>query len=206
MPYSQITSDCNRRFLEEDTPWEDDTHSTEMERLFGHFVVGGSSVLELGCSKGVNGVFLAGIGYKYKGIDISAEAIREANFLAKSKNSRAEFEELDFMKAENNQQYDSIFDKGLFHTFEEEKYRKQFIEKALESLKPGGFWVSISGSKDHPDDEGDATKYGYPRISASEILSISEDNFSLLYLARCIYGAKKGHANFLGWACVMQKR
>lgn len=206
MAYSQITADWNQRFLEEDTPWEDEGYSTEMERLFAHFITPGSSILELGCSKGLNGLHLASMGYLYKGLDISAEAIREARFLAKSQNSKAEFEEADFMSSELDSQYDAIFDKGLFHTFTEEKYRKQFLEKLIDSLKTGGFWVSVSGSKDHPDEEGDATKYGYPRISASDIISIAEPKFQLHYLARCIYGAKEGNANFLGWACVMQKR
>jgi 2-polyprenyl-3-methyl-5-hydroxy-6-metoxy-1,4-benzoquinol methylase len=206
MAYSQITNDWNKRFLEEDTPWEDETYSTEMEMLFNHFIAPASSVLEIGCSRGINGVHLASIGYKYKGIDISESAIRDAKFLAKTKSSNAEFEVADFMVNQMDKKYDVIFDKGLLHTFEEETYRKIFLSKVLEALKPSGFWVSIMGSKDHPDGENDAAKFGYPRLSASEILSISEKQLSLHYLARCIYGAKEGHANFLGWACVMQKR
>lgn len=206
MAYSQITSDWNQRFAEDDTPWEDESYSTEMERLFAHFITPGSSVLEIGCSKGVNGVHLASMGYEYKGVDISSEAIRDARFLAKSKNSNAIFEKSDFMISSIEKKYDVIFDKGLFHTFEEEKYRKQFLDKVIESLKPGGFWVNISGNKDHPDNEDDAAKYGYPRISASDIISIAEPFFQLHYLARCIYGAREGTANFLGWACVTQRR
>jgi cyclopropane fatty-acyl-phospholipid synthase-like methyltransferase len=206
MPYSQITENWNKRFLEDNTPWEDETYSTEMERLFTHFINPGSSVLEVGCSKGVNGVYLASMGYEYKGIDISSEAIRDARFLAKSKNSLAKFKESDFMSDSYEEKYDAIFDKGLFHTFTEEKYRKEFIDKVLEYLKPNGFWVSISGNKDHPDSKGDAIKYGYPRIAALDIISIAEYKFQLHYLARCIYGAKEGSANFLGWAAVMQKR
>lgn len=206
MAYSQVTDDWNKRFEEGDTPWEDEGYSTEMERLFAHFIIPGSSVLEAGCSRGINGVHLASMGYKYKGIDISDAAIRDARFLAKSVSSNADFEAIDFMSTEINKKYDAIFDKGLFHTFTEAKYRKQFLNKVLDTLKPGGFWVSIMGSKDHPDEEGDALRFGYPRLSASDIILASENDFQLHYLARCIYGAKEGNANFLGWACVMQKK
>lgn len=206
MAYSQITSDWNQRFKENDTPWEDDEYSTEMERLFTHFIKPGSKVLEVGCSKGVNGVHLASLGYDYKGIDISEAAIRDARFLAKSRNSLAEFDVSDFMSEEIAQKYDVIFDKGMFHTFREEKYRKQYLDKILDALNPGGFWVGIEGSSDHPEPKEDAEKYGYPRISANDLISISEKDFYLHYLSRCIYGAKAGYANFLGWAFVMQKR
>jgi len=207
MAYSQQTEDWNKRFLQNDTPWKDKNPSQEMERLFGHFISPGSSVLEVGCGEGINGIYLSSMGFDYHGIDISEEALREARFNAKTQNSNAEFFQKDFMKdGILEKEYDVIFDKGLMHTFRDAKYRDIFVEKCASSIKEGGFWINISGNKDNPDNPEDIEKYGYPRLKASEIISNIEGKFQLHYMARCIYGDKDGNANFLGWAIVMQKR
>jgi cyclopropane fatty-acyl-phospholipid synthase-like methyltransferase len=206
MTYSQITKDWNQRFLDEDTPWEDASPSTEMARLFEHFIKPGSKVLEIGCSKGTNGVYLAEQGYGYTGIDISEIAIGQAKELARSSGGESKFEVLDFMKSDIDSEYDVVFDKGCFHTFQEEKYRNEFAMRVAESLRGKGFWVCIAGNSDNPDDDGDIERYGFPRMSASEIVTAIENSFEIQYLARCIYGEKDGNANFLGWACVFQKR
>lgn len=206
MPYSQITQDWNLRFLEGDTPWEDDSPSSEAARLFQHFIKPGSKVLEVGCSKGVNGVYLAKNGYHYTGIDISEEAISQARGLARGASSSAIFEVADFMNIDIDIKYDVIFDKGLFHTFREEKYRQEFALRVANALEYRGFWISIMGNSDHPDEKGDIEKYGFPRISASEIVGAVEKTFEIHYLTRCIYGNKQGSTDFLGWACVFEKR
>lgn len=204
MPYSQITENWDQRFLDNDIPWEDDGPSIEAARIFQHFIKQESKVLEIGCSRGINGIYLAGQGYDYTGIDISKEAINQAKELGK--NSNARFEVLDFMKADIEPEYDVIFDKGLFHTFREEKYRHEFVSRISRVLKDRGFWICIAGNSDHPDSEHDVEKYGFPRMSASEIISSVESSFEIHYLARCIYGDKSGNANFLGWACVFEKK
>lgn len=204
MAYSQITSDWNQRFIDNDTPWEDSMPSEEMQRLFQHFIHTESKVLEVGCSTGVNGICLAEMGYDYTGIDISQEAIKQARAISTSSN--AKFEIVDFMKSDIEAKYDTIFDKGLFHTFQDKEFMQKFAEKVSDSIQGKGFWISILGNRDNPDSFEEIEKFGFPRITAKQIVDVVEDLFEIHYLARCMYGDKSGNANFLGWACVFQKR
>ncbi len=201
----QWTQDWNKRFVEGDTPWEDTEPSPEMMQLFTHFVQPGKSVLEIGCGLGTNAVWLAQQGYHYHGVDISEEAVRQAREQTHKATVPATIWQADIMVEPPKRQFNTVFDKGCMHTFLQEDDRQRFCQTVYDLLEPDGVWVHISGSMDNRDKKN-AEEFGYPRLSALEIVRIVEPQFMIHYMARCRYGTTKGLTNFLGWACVFQKR
>jgi SAM-dependent methyltransferase len=200
------TDSWNNRYLNSDTPWEDDGYSPEMIQLFTHFIKKESSVLEIGCGSGTNAMWLASEGYNYCGVDISEEAIRIATEKAKQNNIDANFIAADILKNPPVEKFDAVFDKGCLHGFTKECDRADFAAVIYESLNEGGFWINISGNKDNPDRDGSVEEYGFPRLKASDIIGAVEDRFQIHYMARCIYGSSEEYTRFLGWACAFQKR
>lgn len=153
-------------------------------------------------------LWLAKNGYNYTGLDIAPKALEEAKALFEFNNCNGTFVETDILAdiPEPLSNFDAVFDKGCLHTFLQKEDQQRLIDQVHTLLKPGGFFISISGSKDHPDSEGDIETYGYPRLTASELIHLTEEQFYLHYLTRCIYGKTEGINSFLGWAMVLERR
>ena len=79
------------------------------------------SVLDLGCGKGKNAIFLAENGFKVEGIDISKLAIKEAKERVKEKNLKISFKALDMGRLKYNKKYDIIINNRILHYFKKEK-------------------------------------------------------------------------------------
>ncbi len=196
----------NDRYLKNDTPWEDGEISPEMVQLFTHFTEDNASVLEIGCGLGTNAIWLAKQGYKYCGVDISEEAIKLASKNLEHDGLDANFITADILQNPPEEKFDVVFDKGCLHSLTNEEDRKKFANIVYDSLNVGGFWINISGNRDNPDRDGSVEEFGFPRLKASNLVSITEDIFQIHYMARCMYGSSNYHTMFLGWASVFQAR
>lgn len=208
MQNKRNTESWNERYLKNDTPWEDGEISPEMIQMVSHFASQKRDVLEIGCGLGTNARWLADSGYNYIGIDISEEAIRKAKQRLEQKGltDNTEFISVDIFEYSAPSKYDVVFDKGCFHGFTDEFDRKRLVDKIHSLLKPGGYWINISGNRDNPDREGSVEEFGFPRLAASEILKAVEGKFQVHYMARCIYGSSDENTRFLGWANVFEMR
>lgn len=202
----QHSQDWNKRYLDEDTPWEDPAPTPEMQQAILHFAPPPCTVLEIGCGRGGEAEWLVKHGYRYRGIDLSEEAIRQAKMLAKNKRFKATFEQEDIFSYEPDDYFDLIIDKGCFHTFLKPRDRERFAARVSELLAPDGFWICLTGNLDHPDKAGDVEQLGHPRLSAYQIIEAAEASMEIHYLARCWYGVTEGKTDFLGWCVVMQRR
>lgn len=201
--FSQWTSDWEKCFQDGDVPWEEELPSTGMQLLFSEYVSPGARVLEVGCGYGTNAAWLAQNGYIVDAIDLSPTAIEVANrrFDHISK-TRLHFLTVDFCKETIPGDYDAIFDKGVFHSFKTVRSHRQFAERVYRTLKPGGYWINISGSTDNPDPAGSRETLGLPRVSMDDLHTASKDLFEIHEIRKSQFGIKN---DFLTWEVVFKK-
>lgn len=133
------------------------------------------SLLDLGCGSGWTSIFLAKLGLKVTGLDISEEMIGIAKENAKKENLKVKFiaqdmEEIDFKK-----EFDRIllYD-GLHHCPNEKKVLKN-IAKAL---KPGGVLLIVEPNKGHG--------YNPEAQKAAQRFGILEKGYSPAYLKKIL--------------------
>jgi len=82
-----------------------------------------------------------------------------------------------FKQKENESDFELIFDRGCFHSFDEKKDRITFARNVSLHLKEGGQWFSIIGNADAgPRD------IGPPMRSALDIVSAVEPYFEIVFL------------------------
>lgn len=196
----------NERYINQDTPWEAETHHSEMERLFSHYINKGQTVLEIGCGTGINAKWLNQAGYKVTAIDISAEAIK----LAKKNNNSANFLCMNFLKDERNlPSFSTIFDCAVLQVLPEDK-RLAFVKAVATHCDKGGYWINISCSKDEAQIIENQTKVkSPPYLTAEKIITITEPFFEIIEMKRCDFPINRkdsGFASFNAWGCVFKRR
>lgn len=202
----QWIQDWDAKFRGGDTPWEDVEPSEIMEDLFRTHIPEGSTIFEIGCGRGIDAMRLASVGYDVTATDVSAEAVRITSESARQNALPLTCSRFDVVKDDAPaRKYDVVFDKGCLHSFATQEGRLHFARKAYEIVKPGGLWINISGSADNVDDPLEVEKYGYPRLTLSQLAEAVEPYFEVVEIRRCWYG-KLPSTSFKAWASVMQKR
>jgi SAM-dependent methyltransferase len=153
--------------------------------------------LEVGCGTGTNAIYLAQHGFDVVGIDISPLAIESARAKAQG---RCRFETGDFLNdAPPGGPFGFVFDRGCFHTFDEDQERAQFAQRVAAVLVDGGIWLSLLGST-----EGPARDAGPPRRSARDVINAIEPSLEILQLRTeefSVYGE-----TMKAWLCLSRKR
>lgn len=198
----QKTNNWEERFKAGDVPWEEDTHSVQMQKLFELFIPKGSKVLEVGCGYGVNANWLAENGYLVDATDISESAIQTAIRNSKIKSKDLNFYVLDFLTNHSFNNYQCLFDKGVLHSFSTKEGLRLFSESVFNALSENGYWINISGSAENPDPPGHREKYGYPRLTKADIEICTKDLFEIKYIDSSLFGPKN---HFLAWNIVFRK-
>jgi SAM-dependent methyltransferase len=160
-------------------------------------VIAPGRTLEVGCGTGTNAIYLAQHGFEVVGIDISPLAIERARARA---HGRCRFETVDFLgQTPLDGPFQFVFDRGCFHTFDDDHDRAQFAEKVAALLSDGGTWLSLIGST-----EGPRRDVGPPRRSAREIVNAIEPSLEILQV-------RSGEFDVAGerlkaWLCLSRKR
>lgn len=95
-------------------------------------------VLDVGCGEGRNSIYLAEKGHEVDAFDISEAGIRKATKISKHKNVDVNFWIQDLAEYKFQKEYDVILSHGVLHLPDKE-VRNEFIEKAKENTKPGGY-------------------------------------------------------------------
>jgi SAM-dependent methyltransferase len=153
--------------------------------------------LEVGCGTGTNAIYLAQRGFEVVGVDLSPLAIERAR--AKS-HAGCRFETVDFMsEAPPGGPFQFVFDRGCFHTFDEDHERARFTRSVAGALVEGGLWLSLIGST-----EGPARDVGPPRRSAREIMNAIEPSLEILQLRSEEFSVNE--APVKAWLCLSRKR
>ena len=148
-------------------PWDIGRAQKEIVHLeeAGHIK---GDVLDVGCGKGDNSLFLASRGHAVWGVDSVPAVIEVARQKAKERNLQVSFLVKDALHLrEIGRTFDTVIDSGLFHTLSDLE-RPLYVRNLSEVLKPGGTYFMLAFSDLEP------AGYGPRRINRKEI----EETFS----------------------------
>ncbi|WP_338885433.1 class I SAM-dependent methyltransferase [Xenorhabdus sp. TH1] len=161
-----------------------------------------SSVLDIGCGRGLESKVIADQGHKVLALDI----IDSFEFIDYD-SLNIEFKHGNFL--DNNiifEKFDAILDNGCFHHQHPSLYLI-YLEKVYGCLKDEGFFaISIFATEDENQDKGNVYLHQDGRLgkefSASEIMGLFlQDKFSLYYLERYI----RDNFPLPNYLCIFQK-
>lgn len=157
-------------------PWDIGRPQTEIIRLAAKGEIRGD-VLDVGCGTGENVLYLAGLGHKGLGIDLSPTAIEKARQKAESRRQEVRFVVGDALRLDHLRvRFDSVIDCGLFHTFSDEM-RRTFTNSLESVLKRGGTYFMLCFSEHEPADWG-----GPRRVTQKEIRNTFGEGWRINYI------------------------
>jgi 2-polyprenyl-3-methyl-5-hydroxy-6-metoxy-1,4-benzoquinol methylase len=159
----------------------------------------GKKLLEIGCGAGKDAVGFIQLGFGYTGIDISPEAIIQAQFTLSKYN--ALLAASSFFEWESTELYDVVYDKGVFHNLAGPERRSEFANKVAARLNANGIWVTVCGTADNYD-----SKIPHGAIFLQHIIEPVERYFEVLEVVKAPYGIEKPFPDFMAWYCVFRRR
>ena len=167
-----------------------------VEMIESHTIAPGRT-LEVGCGTGTNAIYLVQHGFEVIGVDISPLAVENSRAKAPG---RCRFETVDFLnEAPPGGPFRFVFDRGCFHTFDDDHERGRFAQNVAAALVDEGVWLSLIGSTEGPPRDA-----GPPRLSAREVMNAIEPSLEIVQF-------RSGAFNVFGeplkaWLCLSRKR
>lgn len=184
------TRDWDDLYTSEDLPWDAGSPDPSLIEFIERGGIRLGRVLEVGCGTGTNAVWLASKGFDVLGIDISPRAIARATAKAEAAGARVRFSALDFLTATvEGAPFDFVFDRGVFHVFDEAAERSEFAARVARVLDKGGLWMSLAGST-----EGPPRDHGPPRRSARDLMNAVEPVLEIVELRSTEFEANAAKA------------
>jgi len=178
---SGTASDPDRweqRYAKDDIPWDLGAPDPYLHAFVSDYAIQTGSVLEIGCGTGTNAVWMAQQGLDVYATDVSPTAVARAKTTVEAAGVDCVVKRLDFLHDPlPERRFDVVYDRAVFHVFRPVAERERFVQRAAQSLVPGGLWHSLLGSTDGPDRD-----VGPPRRSAVEIATAIEPFFEILTL------------------------
>jgi len=202
----QLTCDWDERYRNHDTAWEDEETAPATRNLILQHVRRGQAVLEVGCGRGVDSIWLAQAGYRVSACDVSKTAIQEAENAARSLGLPIAWHVTDVLQDRSMlPRCDAVFERGVLHTFVNDDGRSLFARGVADLLSTGQLWLSVAGAAANRKEASDATRRRQARISASQILDAVEPYFELVSMTRVLYGFPGGRTDFPAFASVFRR-
>jgi SAM-dependent methyltransferase len=181
----------------EPLPWDSGTPDPMLVEIIESGGIAPARTLEVGCGTGTNASYLAQHGFEVVGVDISPLAVENARAKA---HARCRFETVDFLNAAPpGGPFEFVFDRGCFHTFDEDHERARFARNVAAALVNGGVWLSLIGSTEGPPREA-----GPPRRSAREVMNAIEPSMGIVQFRAGEFGVHGEQLN--AWLCLSRKR
>jgi SAM-dependent methyltransferase len=181
----------------EPLPWDTGAPEPMLVEMIESGAIAQGPTLEVGCGTGTNAIYLAQRGFDVVGVDISPLAVERARSKA---HGRCRFEAVDFLSdLPPGGPFQFVFDRGCFHSFDDDHERARFAEQVAAALGAGGIWLSLIGST-----EGAPRDTGPPRRSAREVMNAMEPALEILLLRSAefdVYGQP-----LKAWLCLSRKR
>ena len=114
-----------------------------------------TGILDLGCGDGTVGIFLAGLGYRYLGIDISEAAIERARQRTAEAGADTRFEVANALDPDGLPAggFDIVVDCFCFHMLVVDAHRKNYLRNIRRVMRDGGYFI-LFGSHDEEAHEG----------------------------------------------------
>lgn len=196
--------DWNESYARGDLPWDTGVPDLHLVGLVERGVLPRGRLLEVGCGTGTNAVWLAGEGFAVVGIDVAPLAIEQATRRRDERgvpSDRCRFEVRDFLQADAEVgAFDAVFDRGVFHVFDEALERTRFAEQVARALAPGGVWASVIGSTEGPE-----RSEGPPRRTMRDIADAVEPMLECVSLTSVRLGPE-WPSDIRAWALVARRR
>jgi SAM-dependent methyltransferase len=181
----------------EPRPWDTGTPDPMLVEMIESRAIAPGRALDVGCGTGTNAIYLAQHGFDVLGVDISPRAVEHARAKA---NGRCRFESVDFLnQLPAGGPFDLVFDRGCFHTFDDDHERARFAHQAAAVLADEGVWLSLIGST-----EGAPRDTGPPRRSARDVMNAIEPSLEILQFRSSEFGVCGEHLK--AWVCLSKKR
>lgn len=181
----------------EPLPWDTGVPDRMLIEMIESGAITPGCALEVGCGTGTNAIYLAQHGFEVVGVDISSVAVENARAKA---HGRCRFETVDFLnEAPPGGPFHFVFDRGCFHTFDEDQERARFAQNVAAALIDGGMWLSLIGST-----EGPVRDVGPPRRNAREVMNAIEPSLEILQFRSGEFGVCGEQLK--AWLCLSRKR
>ncbi|MCA9267209.1 MAG: class I SAM-dependent methyltransferase [Planctomycetales bacterium] len=175
---SQTASDWNNRYVQGDTPWDNNLPDSQLQRVLTEFELRPSRVLELGCGTGTNAVFLAQQGFAVTAMDIAPLAIAKAQSRAQAAGVAIDFSAGDILECPAPAEpFPLVFDRGVYHCVRRVS-AEGFCRKVADATAPGGLYFTVAGNAN----EAEAAAEGPPRVTAEELCREFSPLFDLVLL------------------------
>jgi SAM-dependent methyltransferase len=181
----------------EPPPWDTGEPDPMLVEMVESKVIVPGPTLDVGCGTGTNALFLAQHGFDVVGVDISPLAVERARAKAQG---TCRFETLDFLNGTPpGGPFRVVFDRGCFHTFDDEEERARFARNVAALLVDGGVWLSLIGST-----EGAPREAGPPRRTARDVMNAIEPSLEIVQFRSGEFGVFG--QSIPAWLCVSRKR
>jgi SAM-dependent methyltransferase len=192
-----MARDWDDHYRTEQRPWDTGVVEPLLEAFVRDASLSPRRVLEVGCGTGTNALWLAEAGFDVVALDLSPTAIELARAKAASQAAKPQFLVRDFLAEPVEGRFDLVFDRGVFHVFDDPADRAMFAARVAGLLAPEGVWYSLIGSTEGPPRSG-----GPPRRSARDVVEAIEP---VLEIASIEAKGFRDHGA-MAWACLSRLR
>ena len=193
--------DWNESYANGDLPWDTGAPDDHLVAAVKRGAVAAGRALEIGCGTGTNALWLAAQGFDVLAVDVAPLAIEQAKKKAAGA-PRCRFEVCDFLAAAPaGGPFEFVFDRGVFHIFDDAEVRARFAERVAKLLTPAGQWLSLIGST-----EGGPRDTGPPRRTAREIVADIEPRLELVELRADYFETNLEGPRAMAWICLSRQR
>lgn len=154
-------------------PWFDPGPSLGVVRAVEEgFLPMTGAVLDVGCGAGSNVLYLAGLGYRAHGIDLSPGAVVAARARAEREGLKVDVQEGDALALRfADESIDALVDNGCFHTIPIGR-RRRYASEVHRVLRPDGRFVLSWVAREHTSERGPPH-----RPSLREVTELLESRF-----------------------------
>ena len=191
----------NERYKTGDLPWDMGRPDYNLVNAVTLLPIEPCKALDIGCGTGENVFWLKSQRFDASGCDLSAAAINIAREKAEARKIDSKFHVIDVIDEDlPERDYYFIFDRGCFHTMNDEAERVIFAKRVHNHLAHEGLWLSLIGNADEPRGE-----HGPPKLSAREVVSAVEPYFEILSMKSGRFDSDLDDPARI-WICLMRKR
>lgn len=118
--------------------------------FFENYKKSRADVLDLGCGQGRDALFIARMGHRVVGVDISKTGVRQMLDKANKENIDVHGVVADIVKYEPSGEFDVIILDRVLHMIREDNDRQNVLKRASDVTKSGGF-ILIADTPKHQD-------------------------------------------------------
>jgi cyclopropane fatty-acyl-phospholipid synthase-like methyltransferase len=164
----------------ESMPWFNPELDDDLENALDELGLRTGSALDLGTGPGTQAIHLARRGFAVTATDISEAAIRLASEKARKQGLEIIWMQDDILDTRLDQQFDLIFDRGLFHVLAPER-RGDYVRIVSGLLKIGGYLFLKCFSRLQPGEQGPY------RFTPEQIREIFGGQLNVLSIKETVY-------------------